>query len=58
MAFRNLKDFTLKYFEFILVISLLGGLSFILLVVPQKLGFLNYQKGQRHSIRPRGSGGI
>jgi hypothetical protein len=42
MPFRNLKDFTLKYFEFILVISLLGGLSFILLVVPQKLGFLNF----------------
>ncbi len=42
MAFRGFKDFLLRRFEFLLVATLLLGLSFILLVVPHKLGFLNF----------------
>ncbi len=42
MAFRGIKDFLQKYFEYLLVAVLLLGLSFILMVVPQKVGFLNF----------------
>jgi putative nucleotidyltransferase with HDIG domain len=42
MAFRSVKDFVVKYFEYLLVATLLMGLSFILMFVPQKLGFLNF----------------
>jgi putative nucleotidyltransferase with HDIG domain len=42
MAFNSSKDFLFKHFEYLLVTVLLGGLSFILLVVPQKMGFLNF----------------
>lgn len=42
MAFRSVKDFMIKYFEYLLVATLLLGLSFILMFVPQKLGFLNF----------------
>ncbi len=42
MAFERAKSFVFRYFELVLVITLILGLSFILLVVPQKLGFLNF----------------
>lgn len=42
MAFKNANGFVSKYFEQIIVLSLLLGLSFILLFVPQKIGFLNF----------------
>jgi len=42
MAFRGIKDFLVRYFEYLLVATLLLALSFILTVVPQKLGFLNF----------------
>lgn len=42
MAFKNLKEFINKYFEYLLVFSLLLGLSFILIFVTQKIGFLNF----------------
>lgn len=42
MAFKSLKDFVHKYFEYLLVASLLLALSGILLFVPQKVGFLNF----------------
>jgi putative nucleotidyltransferase with HDIG domain len=42
MAFRGIKDFLVRYFEYLLVATLLLALSFILTVVPQKVGFLNF----------------
>lgn len=42
MSFTGLKDFFVRYFEYIQVAVLLLGLSFILFFVPQKLGFLNF----------------
>lgn len=42
MPFRGLKDFLIRHFEVLLVATLLLALSFILLAVPQKLGFLNF----------------
>jgi putative nucleotidyltransferase with HDIG domain len=42
MAFRSIKDFLIRYFEYLLVATLLLGLSFILVFVPHKLGFLNF----------------
>lgn len=42
MAFKHGKEFVLRYFEHILVVFLLLALSFILVFVPQKTGFLNF----------------
>jgi len=42
MTFIKAKNFIVAYFEFILVAVLLLGLSFILLFVPHKFGFLNF----------------
>jgi putative nucleotidyltransferase with HDIG domain len=42
MALDALKRFVIDHFEFCLVVSLLIGLSLILLFVPQKVGFLNF----------------
>jgi len=42
MAFKGLKEFINRYFEYLLVSSLLIGLSFILIFVSQKVGFLNF----------------
>jgi putative nucleotidyltransferase with HDIG domain len=42
MAFRNGREFVQKYFEYLLIVFLLLGLSCILLFVPQKTGFLNF----------------
>jgi putative nucleotidyltransferase with HDIG domain len=42
MALDALKRFVIDHFEFGLVVSLLIGLSLILLFVPQKVGFLNF----------------
>ncbi len=42
MAFKTTKDLLNKYFEYFLVTTLLLMLSFILIFVPQKVGFLNF----------------
>lgn len=42
MAFKNARVFVSRKFELILVVSLLLGLSFIMVFVPQKIGFLNF----------------
>jgi len=42
MAFENQKVFISAHFELILVVTLVVGLSFILMLVPQKIGFLNF----------------
>lgn len=42
MPFKRGKEIVLRYFEPILVSLLLLGLTFILIFVPQKIGFLNF----------------
>jgi len=42
MAFKNLKDFVVRQFERVLVVTLLLALSFIMVFVPEKMGFLNF----------------
>lgn len=42
MAFNSIKRAVLKHFELGLVVTLLLGLSLILLFVPQKISFLNF----------------
>ena len=42
MGFKKSKEFVGKHFESILVVFLLLGLTFILLFVSQKMGFLNF----------------
>ncbi|HYK90034.1 MAG TPA: HD domain-containing phosphohydrolase [Acidobacteriota bacterium] len=42
MAFQGSKDVVLRFFEPILVSFLILGITFILVFVPQKIGFLNF----------------
>ncbi len=42
MPFKPARDFVVSHFELVIVVTLLLALTFILAVVPEKLGFLNF----------------